>query len=344
MASSTPPESHLPETVAIVGGGLIGGGWAARFALNGVAVRVFDPDPESPRKMAEILNNARRATQALLGARIPSEGTLEFCSSLEQAVTGVDYIQESAPEQIALKQKILAQIDQFAPADCIVGTSTSGLLPSDLQRDMRNAGRFMVCHPFNPVYLLPLVELVAGNRTEQSTIERAALMFEALGMRPLKVRKEIDAFIADRLMEALWREALWLVKDGVATAEEVDDAIRFGCGLRWAQMGTFQTFDIAGGENGMRHFMAQFGPALKWPWTKLMDTPEMTDELIDTIAQQVEQQANGLNYRQLERIRDDNLVAIMQALKNNGWGAGQTLADYEKRLDARKAEHRGGFK
>ncbi len=328
----------LPQSVAIIGGGLIGGGWAARFALSGVAAQVYDPDPESERKMSEILRNARRATQALLGARLPVEAKVTYCDSLEQAVDGVGYIQESAPEQIGLKQKILAQIDRLAPADCIVGTSTSGLLPSELQRDMQNPGRFMVCHPFNPVYLLPLVELVAGDRTEPSTVQRAALMFEALGMRPLKVRKEIDAFIADRLMEALWREALWLVNDGIATAEEVDDAIRFGCGLRWAQMGTFQTFDIAGGENGMRHFMAQFGPALKWPWTKLMDTPELTDELIDTIADQVHTQANGLNYRELERIRDDNLVAIIKALKSNAWGAGRTLADYEARLDARTAQ------
>jgi len=325
----------LPRAVAIVGGGLIGGGWAARFVMNGVLVRVFDPDPEAERKLNEILMNARRATDALLGSRRPAEGSLSFCASIEEAVKDVDHIQESAPEQLALKQKVLAEIDQFAALDCTIGTSTSGLLPTQLQCDMRYPERFMVCHPFNPVYLLPLVELVAGEKTDSTNIDRAATMFAALGMRPLKVRKEIDAFIADRLMEALWREALWLVKDGVATAEEVDDAIRFGCGLRWAQMGTFQTFDIAGGEAGMRHFMAQFGPALKWPWTKLMDTPEMNDELIELIAGQVEQQADGRDYRQLERIRDDNLVAIMQALRKNSWGAGQTLAEYEQQLDER---------
>jgi len=327
----------LPRAVAIVGGGLIGGGWAARFAMNGISVRVFDPDPDAERKLNEILNNARRATDALLGARRPAEGALSFCASIEEAVNGADHIQESAPEQLALKQKLLAEIDQFAAPDCTIGTSTSGLLPTRLQSDMRYPARFMVCHPFNPVYLLPLVELVAGEKTDSRNIDRAATMFAALGMRPLKVRKEIDAFIADRLMEALWREALWLIKDGVATAEEVDDAIRFGCGLRWAQMGTFQTFDIAGGEAGMRHFMAQFGPALEWPWTKLMDTPEMDDELIELIAGQVEQQADGRDYRQLERIRDDNLVAIMQALRKNSWGAGQTLAEYEQQLDERSA-------
>jgi carnitine 3-dehydrogenase len=157
-------------------------------------------------------------------------------------------------------------------------------------------------------------------------------------MHPLILRKEIEAFVADRLMEALWREALWLVKDGIATTGEIDDAIRYGCGLRWAQMGTFQTFDIAGGEQGMRHFMRQFGPCLKWHWTKLMDVPEMDEALVETIATQVAAQAEGHDFRALERIRDDNLVGIMQALKFNDWGAGRTLDLYEKRLFDRGAE------
>jgi carnitine 3-dehydrogenase len=153
-------------------------------------------------------------------------------------------------------------------------------------------------------------------------------------MKPLHVRKEIDAFIADRFLEAVWREALWLVKDGIGTTEEIDDAIRFGFGLRWAQMGLFETYRVAGGEAGMRHFIAQFGPCLQWPWTKLTDVPELTDELIDMVASQSDAQSGHHSIRALERIRDDNLVAIMQALRANDWGAGKVLADYEKRLFA----------
>jgi carnitine 3-dehydrogenase len=186
--------------------------------------------------------------------------------------------------------------------------------------------RFVVAHPFNPVYLLPLVEVVGGNQTSLGTIDRAMNTYRALGMHPLHVRKEIDAFIADRLLEAVWREALWLVNDGIATTEEIDDAIRFGFGLRWAQMGTFETYRIAGGEGGMRHFMAQFGPALKWPWTKLMDTPELTDDLIDTIADQSDAQAGDRSIRDLGQERDRNLVAILTALEGVGAGAGETLA------------------
>ena len=155
-------------------------------------------------------------------------------------------------------------------------------------------------------------------------------------MKPVVIRKEIEAFVGDRLLEAAWREALWLVKDGITTVEELDDIMRYSFGLRWAQMGMFQVYRIAGGEAGMRHFMAQFGPALKWPWTKLMDVPEFNDELVDLIAEQSDEQAHGLSIRELERIRDDNLVAIMDALskqnKGKGWGAGALHKDYTKQL------------
>jgi carnitine 3-dehydrogenase len=146
------------------------------------------------------------------------------------------------------------------------------------------------------------------------------------------VRTEVDGFLADRLLEALWREALWLVSDDVATVAEVDDAIRFGAGLRWAQMGTFLTYRIAGGEAGMRHFLAQFGPALEWPWTKLTDVPELTPELVEKIASQSDAQAAGLSVRELEQLRDDNLVALLQALRSQRYGAGAILTEHEARL------------
>ena len=153
-------------------------------------------------------------------------------------------------------------------------------------------------------------------------------------MKALVVKKEIAAFIADRLLEAVWREALWLVKDGIATTEDVDDAVRFGFGLRYAQMGIFDTYRVAGGPAGMRHFMAQFGPCLQWPWSRLTDVPEFDDELVELIASQSDAQSGHLTIAELEQIRDDNLVAILRALKDNAWGAGQTLANYEQRLAA----------
>ncbi|MBI5089005.1 MAG: thioesterase family protein, partial [Actinobacteria bacterium] len=187
-------------------------------------------------------------------------------------------------------------------------------------------------HPFNPVYLLPLVEVCGGSLTSAAAADRAAEVYASIGMRPLRLRKEIDGFVADRLLEALWREALWMVNDGVATAAEIDDAIRFGAGLRWSFMGTFLVYRIAGGEAGMRHFMAQFGPTLQWPWTKLMDVPELTDELLDTIVDQSDAQAGTATIRELEVLRDDCLIAVMQGLRTVGYGAGEVLDAYERQL------------
>jgi carnitine 3-dehydrogenase len=316
---------------AVVGGGVIGAGWAGRLVENGVDVRVYDPHPEAERRLLEVLENAERAWARLTMAP-RARGTATVVPFLAEAVHDADVIQESAPEDEALKRHLLAEIEGHARADALICSSTSGLLPSRLQADMKSAERFVVGHPFNPVYLLPLVEVVAGERTSEETVERALEHYASLGMRPLRVRKEIDGFVADRLLEALWREALWLVSDDVATTEEVDDAIRFGAGLRWAQMGTFLTYRIAGGEDGMRHFLAQFGPALEWPWTKLTDVPELTTELIDKIGAQSDAQAEGLSVRALERLRDDNLIALLQALRARRYGAGETLHDHEIRL------------
>ena len=310
---------------AIIGGGVIGGGWAARFLLNGWDVAVCDPDPDAERKIGEVLANARRALPGLYERPLPAEGKLSLHTTIAEAVSGADWIQESVPERLEIKHAVYDEIAATAPADAVIGSSTSGFKPSELNR---TGARVIVAHPFNPVYLLPLVELV-GDAGETA---RAADILRGIGMFPLTVRKEIDAHIADRFLEAVWREALWLVKDGVATTAEIDEAIRMGFGLRWAQMGLFETYRIAGGEAGMRHFLEQFGPCLTWPWTKLMDVPEFDDALVDLIAGQSDAQSGHLSIRALERLRDENLVAMMRALKRTGSGAGGVIAAHEKTL------------
>jgi len=311
---------------------VIGAGWAARFVLNGCDVRLYDPAPEAADRAAEVLEDARAAYGQLTLAPLPLEGELQVAGSVAEAVAGVELVQESAPEQLDLKRELLAEADREAPPEALFCSSTSGLRPSDLQAEMARPERFCVAHPFNPVYLLPLVELCAGERTAEATVQRAAAVFRSVGMRPLVVRTEIDGFVADRLLEALWREALWLVNDGVATVEEVDDAIRYGAGLRWAFMGTFLTYRIAGGEQGMRHFLSQFGPALEWPWTHLTDVPELTEELVEKVAAQSDAQAGGLSARELEQLRDRVLVRVLQALRAEEFGAGATLAAWERGL------------
>lgn len=329
------------KTAAILGGGVIGGGWAARFLLNGWDVRVFDPDPEAPRKIGEVLANARRALPGLGNVALPAEGQLSFHTEMAQAVAGAHWVQESVPERLDIKHRVYSGLVGHVGADVVIGSSTSGFKPSELQQGQALAGQIVVTHPFNPVYLLPVVELVGTPANSDATIAQAREVLQGLGMFPLHLRKEIDAHVADRLLEAVWREALWLVKDGIATTEEIDNAIRYGFGLRWAQMGLFETYRIAGGEAGMKHFMAQFGPCLTWPWTKLMDVPEFTDELVELIAGQSDAQSGHLSIRQLEQIRDLNLVGMMRLLAANNWGAGalQNAHDSAREADAGLCSH-----
>ncbi len=316
---------------AIVGGGVIGGGWAARFLLHGWDVAVVDPHPDAAKRVDEVIDNARRSLPALADAPMPTEGELKFVDDLADAVNGASWIQESVPEELALKRAVHADILKYAASDAIVASSTSGFRPSELRPSPGEAGRVIVAHPFNPVYLLPLVEVVAGPDAHDRA-ERAAAVLASVGMQPLIVRREIDAHIADRLLESVWREALWLVKDDVATTEEIDDAIRFGFGLRWAQMGLFETYRLAGGEDGMAHFIRQFGPALQWPWSRLTDVPELTEALVQKIARQSDEQSGAYSLRELEQIRDRNLIGILRSLKERDWGAGRTLNAHDRRL------------
>ena len=335
------------KKAAIIGGGVIGGGWAARLVLNGIDVVVSDPDPQAERKIGEVMALADRAFAKLTNAPQTRRGALTFAKSVAEAVEGADFIQESAPERLELKQKLLAEIDRHAPsrrADRLVDVGPPADRAAGARCGIRSGSSSRI--PSTRSTCCRWSRSSAGRKRLPETIERAKSFYAGIGMKPLHVRKEIEAFIGDRLLEAFWREALWLVHDDVATAEEIDDVVRYSFGLRWAQMGTFMVYRIAGGEPGMRHFMNQFGPALKWPWTKLMDVPDFTPALVDKIVAQSDAQAGDLSIRELERIRDDNLVAIMQALRaqndGKGWGAGALLKEYEDRLFLAGAWRDGG--
>lgn len=329
--------SNPTKIAAIIGGGVIGGGWVARFLLAGWDVQLFDPDPEAPRKIGEVLDNARRSLPALYDVKLPDEGQLTFASSIKEAVSDASWIQESVPERLDIKHRTFNEIQAHCAQDALIGSSTSGFKPSELSSESENKSAIFVAHPFNPVYLVPVVELVG----DAQTLDRASDILDQILMKPIKVKKEIDAHVADRLLEAVWREALWLVNDDIATTKEIDDIIRYGFGLRWAQMGLFETYRIAGGEAGMAHFIEQFGPCLEWPWTKLMDVPELTDELVDKIASQSDVQSGKHSIRALEQIRDNNLVAMMRALKTQNWGAGALLNHADKQLKSASPANTG---
>jgi carnitine 3-dehydrogenase len=319
------------RTLGLLGTGVIGGGWAARALHFGIDVVAADVKPEMEEWIRGAVANAEGALARLTFAPLPPKGKLSFTTDLALMARSVDFIQENIPEQLELKQRTLAAVSRQAPRDVLIASSTSGLMPSDLARDMEFPERFLVAHPFNPVYLLPLVELVGGKATSPQALEAAGRFYTYIGMHALTVRREIPGHLTDRLQEALWREILHMVNDGVATTGELDESIVYGPGLRWAGMGTNLIYHLAGGESGMRHMLRQFGPCLKWPWTRL-EAPELSDELIDRMVEGTQAQAAGRSIRELERLRDDYLVAIQQVLRQFNIGAGATLRALEERL------------
>ena len=321
------------RTAAIIGGGVIGSGWATRFLLNGWDVRFFDPSADAERILHSVIERGREAIPALCDV-VPEEGGLYIASSTVDAVEGALYIQESTPERIEVKQAVLKSIQESCDTNAIIASSTSGFMPSELQEGALRPEQIIVSHPYNPVYLLPLVEVVASTAVPPEVTQRASDYLESVSMKPVVLGAEVPAHVGDRLLEALWREALWLIKDGVATTGQIDDIITHSFGLRWAQKGLFETYRVAGGQAGMKHFLEQFGPCLEWPWTKLMDVPDLDKALIDRIVEQSDEQAAGRTVMQLENERDRNLVALLKALRAEDAAAGAFLNEINRRQQA----------
>jgi carnitine 3-dehydrogenase len=302
------------ERVAVVGSGVIGSGWAARCLANGLDVVATDPVDGAEERLRAAVTNAWPALEGVGLAPGASPDRLSFDPEIEGAAAEADFVQENVPEREPVKRAVLAAIDAACAPDVIIASSTSGLLPTRIAAGCAHPERVVVGHPFNPVYLLPLVEVVAGERTDRAAVGGAMDHYRRLGMRPLEVRREIEGFLSDRLQEALWRENLHLVARGVATTDELDAAIVYGPGLRWALMGVNLTFHLAGGEGGMRHMLEQFGPALELPWTELR-APELTEELIDRMVEGTRAQAAGRSVAELERRRDEFLVRLLELVR-----------------------------
>ena len=318
------------DTFGVVGTGVIGAGWAVRALGRGLDVVAWDPAADADERLKAAVERAWPSMQKLGLYPGADLGRLTFVDSVEELATSADFIQESAPENEDIKRDLLQRIDAAAPHDRIIASSSSGLLPTLISDSCAHPDRIVIGHAFNPVYLLPLVEIVAGAKTSQKTIDDATSVYDDLDMHPLVVRNEVPGYLSDRLQEAMWREILHLVNEGIATTGELDEAITYGPGLRWAGFGTNLTFHLAGGEQGMRHMLRQFGPALKLPWTKL-EAPELTDDLIDAMVEGTREQADGRTIDELERLRDDYLIATLRALRSVNVGAGQILARRESR-------------
>jgi carnitine 3-dehydrogenase len=308
------PDPSQVQRVAIIGAGVIGGGWTAHFLRRGLDVTVYDPAPGAEKRLRQLVDDVWPAMikLGLQGRADPRR--LLFCDDLATAVANAQFIQENAPEKLPLKQELLAAVDAAAPPDIVIASSTSGFAASDLQARCQNPGRIVVGHPFNPPYLIPLVEVIGGEQTDPQAIAWAVEFYTAVGKKPLPMTQEIPGFIANRLQEALWREALHMVNEGMATVSEIDASIVYGPGLRWAIMGPCLTFHLAGGEGGMGHMLDHFDPAEFESWTKLK-APPITAELRQKMVDGCLEEADGRSIRALEQERDRCLIVLMQAIE-----------------------------
>jgi carnitine 3-dehydrogenase len=301
------------RTVAVIGTGVIGGGWAAHFLRMGYDVRAWDPGPGAEQRLAALVDTAWPALERLGLRDGAARDRLTFAPTLAAAVAEADFVQESAPEVLDAKIALLAEIDAATPADVVVGSSTSGFMMSDMAVGTTRPQRFVVGHPFNPPYLIPLVEIVGGHQTDPEVVAWAEQFYTHAGKSALTMDHEVPGFVGNRLQEALWREALHMIESGQATVQQIDDSIIYGPGLRWALMGPMLTFHLAGGQGGMAHMLDHFGPALLEPWTRLT-APELTPRLRDLVVSGVDESVGDTTVRELERRRDDFLVDLLLLL------------------------------
>ena len=317
------------KTVGVAGTGLIGAGWAARLLIRGFDVIAYDVSPTAEARLKAAIKVAWPSMEKLLG-KAAKKGKLKFTTDLSEMATKAQFIHEAAPEREDLKIKLFEDIDAVAAADVIISSSSSGFLPTRLQSECkRHPERVIIGHPFNPVYLLPLVEIVPGAKTSSAAMDNAKIYFETIGMQVLRLKKEIDGYICDRLQEALWREALHILDKDVGTTGDIDDSIVYSAGMRWAFMGSFMTYHLAGGPGGMRDFMKQFDPTLDLPWTDLK-YPKWNDALQTRLIDGAEAQAHGKTVAEWEAKRNAILVDMMKLFKKHKIGSGLVLKREEK--------------
>lgn len=301
------------KTVLCAGTGVIGGGWVAHFLARGYDVVAWDPGPDAEAKLRRLVDAAWPALTSLGLAPGASRDRLVFEPSLEIACAGADFVQESAPEDLSLKRRLLADLDRHTPAGVVIGSSTSGFSMTDMAVSAATPCRLVVGHPFNPPYLIPLVEVVGGQETKPDVVAWASEFYTLAGKSVITMDAEVPGFIANRLQEALWREALHMVAAGEATVEQIDRSITEGPGLRWAIHGPCLTFHLAGGQGGMAHMLDHFGPALLEPWTRLV-APELTDELRGAMVAGCDTEAGSRTVDDLIAERDRGVIAILRAL------------------------------
>lgn len=309
------------ERVAVLGAGTIGAGWTALFLAGGLEVQVFDPAPGTEGRVRRFVERAWPALERLGLTRDGDPGRFELRNDPANAVAGAVFVQESGPEDLAAKRALVEAIEPALATDAIVASSTSGIMPSDLQAGRSGPGRYLVGHPFNPPHLIPLVEVVPGQLTDPAVVERAMAVYAGLGKRPIRVEKELPGHVANRMQAALLREAIHLALEGVASLEDIDAAIWSGPGLRWALMGPHLQHHLAGGEGGYRHLLDHIGPGIEAWWNSL-GRPALTPDVKDRLVALLEA-SDPPPIPDLVAERDRLLTALLELLGPTGAGLGR---------------------
>ena len=300
--------------IAVIGTGVIGSGWIVRFLAHNKKVIAYDKDIRLKKKIILQIKQTWPYVKKLFNKKKLNLKNFRYVTSLQEALKDAEFVQECAPENYKLKIKLMKEIGKYSKLNVIISSSSSGLLPSRIYSKCKNPSRTIIAHPFNPVYMLPGVEIVPGKKTKKNSLKKAYKFFKSVSMNPIIIKKELPGYLSDRLQEALWREALHIVNDGYASTKDLDRAIEDGPGMRWSLMGTFLTFHLAGGKAGMKHMLEQFGPALKLPWTKLK-APKLSKKLSNIIISGTRTQARGKSVAEISKVRDEYLLNLQKMRK-----------------------------
>jgi carnitine 3-dehydrogenase len=301
----------LSGRIAVVGTGVIGASWAAYFLAKGFDVAATDPAAGAEKRLRTLVDGFWPALERVGLADSASRSRLRFDPDIRRAVEGCAFIQENGPERLDVKRDLFAKISAVVPSDSLIATSSSGILISDIQDAAAHPERVVLGHPFNPAHLMPLVEVVGGRLTSEDAVEKALAFYGSIGKRPIHIRREVKGHLANRLQAALWREAFYLVEQGIASVEDVDAAIAHGPGLRWALLGPFLNLHLSGGAGGIAHVLEHLGPPMESWWRDLGDVT-LNEELNAAIARGVTEELGGADLAHLARQRDDLLLALLQ--------------------------------
>ena len=308
------------KKVAVIGTGVIGTGWIIRCLAHNKIVNAFDKDLKLKTSLITEIKRTWPYVRKLFNKKNLNLKNLKYFTSIRDALKDADFIQECATENYTLKTNLISSIGKYSKKNAIIASSSSGLLPTRIYSKCKNPKRGLIGHPFNPVYLLPAVEIVPGIKTSMKFVNKAKKFYKSISMKPIILKNELPGYLSDRLQEALWREGLHIINEGFATTKDLDRAIEDGPGLRWSLMGTFLTFHLAGGKSGMKHMLEQFGPALKLPWTKLK-APKLSKRLVTRLVEGTKKQSKGKSVEKISNIRDQYLVELQKLRKK-----------YEKKL------------